>query len=293
MIARTDPESALITMTNLTAEEYKKKYEEGYGKKQGEQYVTRADGSRVAIEPKPYATEKDFFPQLFPPRVLRGPPPLLAVQQLRGTADVGAFQMRTQPAAADAAAAADDKKPAGQEPGPLGPPTGIGQTGSDVHGQRWIVVTGLVPVEKQELAYIEAFKSTVNYDPNNDYPEYANYQVQRVEVASPGEAADPDWKDVDSFNFSKDLVKVTEKWAQMGTEVVANEYLNGAIVFPLGPLVGRVWGESVAHPQDIPIQKVTPLGPGTGSWNGPWNRGLAWDPDSGPAWGPGWALDRA
>ena len=71
MIARTDPESALITMTNLTAEEYKKKYEEGYGKKQGEQYVTRADGSRVAIEPKPYATEKDFFPQLFPPRVPR------------------------------------------------------------------------------------------------------------------------------------------------------------------------------------------------------------------------------
>ncbi len=61
-----DPDSALITMTNLTAEEYKKKYEEGYGKKEGEQYVARAEGSRVPIQPKPYATEKDIDPAVVP-----------------------------------------------------------------------------------------------------------------------------------------------------------------------------------------------------------------------------------
>ena len=43
-ITRTDPDSALIEMTNLTAEEYKKKYDEGYGKKEGEQYVDQRQG---------------------------------------------------------------------------------------------------------------------------------------------------------------------------------------------------------------------------------------------------------
>ncbi len=84
----------------------------------------------------------------------------------------------------------------------MGPADGDRQAGSEVRGQRWIVVTGLVPVEKQELAYSEAFKSAVNYDANKDYPEYSDYQVERVEVASPGEAADPDWKDAKSCSPS-------------------------------------------------------------------------------------------
>ena len=132
------------------------------------------------------------------------------------------------------------------------------------------MVTGLVPVEKQELAYIDAFKSAVGYDPNKDVPEYWGYQVQRMEVASPGEAADPDWEKADKpFIFPKDAQKVMEKWANAGTEVVAPEYVNEMLVFALGPLEGRPWGESVGHPQDIPIQKVNQLGVGMGPGLGP------------------------
>ncbi len=93
------------------------------------------------------------------------------------------------------------------------------------------------------------------------------------------------------FTFSKDLIEATKKWAQVGTEVVANEYLNEMLVFPLGPLVGRLWGESVAHPPEIPIRKANPLGSGDGSWNGSGNGTWA-GPWIGPG-GPGAGLDAA
>ena len=41
-IARTPPDSTLMEMMGLSAEQYNKKYGEGYGKKEGEQYVARA-----------------------------------------------------------------------------------------------------------------------------------------------------------------------------------------------------------------------------------------------------------
>jgi hypothetical protein len=258
-INRTDPDSVLIEMTNLTADEYKKKYDEGYGKQEGERYVDQAKGSRVRIVAKPYACETAYDPLIFPPLVKRTAPPLLAVQQLRGEAGVGAFRLAAAPAGGAAAA-----PPARDVAGPLGPGR-MGQGANDVQGQRWIVVTGLVPVEKQELAYSDTFKSAVGYDPNKDVPEYWGYQVQRVEVASPGEVADPDWEKADKpFTFPKDAQKVMEKWANVGAEVVAPEYVNETLVFPLGPMEGRPWGESVGHPLDIPVQKANQLGPGTG-----------------------------
>ena len=98
-------------------------------------------------------------------------PPLFPVEDLRAAAGMGASGAgATCQAGADAVAA-----------GPT-------------RGQRRVVLTGLVPLEKQEAAYAEVLKQSVFFDPQKDDPDYPGYWVQRVEVNNSGDAANPDWE---------------------------------------------------------------------------------------------------
>ena len=56
--------------------------------------------------------------EMFPHKVLRVTPPVLAVQQLRGAAEMGAFHMTADPAAE--ATPPDGRDPVGLGPGPTG-----------------------------------------------------------------------------------------------------------------------------------------------------------------------------
>ena len=169
-------------------------------------YVSQAKRSRVRIEEKPYVNPVTWDPPLFESRPLRDAPPLFTVQDLRGSAGMGAF--RTAPAARldqperPAPRAETDER--ALEPGrlrPMMPARAAG--GEDIRGQRWIVITGLVPIEKQETAYADTFKQSLGYDPQNDYPMYLGYWVERVEVASAADAANPDWSKATKFISTK------------------------------------------------------------------------------------------
>ena len=145
-------------------------------------YVSQAKRSRVRIEEKPYVNSVTWDPPLFENRPLRDAPPLFTVQELRGSAGMGAFH--TVPAArleqpehrtrrnATSARIGPSDSAAGAMPG-LMPARAAG--GEDIRGQRWIVITGLVPIEKQETAYADTFKQSLGYDPQNDYPMYLGY----------------------------------------------------------------------------------------------------------------------
>ncbi len=224
-------------------------------------YDARAELSRIPIKVEGYGTEKPLTPPLFKLRSLRPAPPLLAVHKLRGKADVGAVQMVATPEEI----AAGGANPIGEGMFPGGPRPAMTGSVNEVRGQRWIVLTALVPIEKQERAFIEAFRSSKYFDSQNDVPRYLGYWVERVEVAGPSGAANIDWKKARKIQSSKAMKEAMSKWAQSGgTEVVEQKYLHERLVFPLAPLIGSQWNENVAHPKEIPILSTGATGMGRG-----------------------------
>lgn len=211
-------------------------------------YAGQAKRILEPLKVDPYITKIAWDDPLFRRRGPRSEPPFFTVQQLRGAAGKGAMQVM------------------GGTAGMPGGGGGAAAGGSTVQGKRWVVLTALVPIERQELAYSEVFKSSIHYDAANDHPVYRGYWVQRAEVESPGDVANVDWE------RAKTILSVTaldqaskELGTQLGREeVVAKEYIQEALVFPLGPLVSGVWGDSAAHAPEIPAQKPDQGGMGTG-----------------------------
>jgi hypothetical protein len=221
-------------------------------------YVSKARRSRVRIEEKPYAYTALFDSPLFPQKGLRNVPAIYAVQQLRGAAERGAFRIATKEAAARNEPA---RPPRGDRR-----PTAVAAANrptEEIRGQRWVSLVALVPVEKQLTAFKEALSGTVFSDPQRDVPEYLGFWVERVEVASPGEAADPNWEKPTTFNLQQAVRNAEDEWpqsvTQRGSDVVPEKYLDELLVFPLGPLVDRPWGPNQAHGPEIPIKKLDVL----------------------------------
>jgi hypothetical protein len=194
-------------------------------------YVKQAKHSRDKIEEKPYAMTAPLDKRLFRAKRLRTDPVVLTVQDMRAVAGMGAFQVVQRDA---------------DEPG----------TGTErVRGKRWIVVTGLVPIEKQEAAYLEAFQASPGYDAARDCPQYIGYWVQRLEVT--GQEGELDWSKAKEFLSRKEMKAAQEEWASnREMEIVDPKYLNNAMVFPLGPMVNRTWDADVAHEPEIPLMKA-------------------------------------
>jgi len=236
-------------------------------------YVSKAKRSRVHIEEKPYAYSVTIDEPLFPQRRLRDMPPVYAVQQLRGAAERGAFRIGTKEAAAR-------DEPARPPRGGRRPPAvaAVNRSDEEIRGQRWVSLVALVPVEKQLTAFKEAFSGTVYSDPQRDVPDYLDFQVERVEVASPGEAADPDWEKAKSkktFTLKAAVRKAEDEWSPTqtrtptGSDVVAEKFLDEHLVFPLGPLIDRPWGPSVTHEPQIPMTNLDVLRADRGMEGGP------------------------
>ncbi len=187
-------------------------------------YVERAKQSRLEIDETPYVTPVNWNSPLFAKAPLRDAPPLYAVQELRSKAAIGAFRT-----------------------------VGRAGAGERLIAQPWIVVTGLVPIQKQRLAYADTFKQSLGYDPQNDYPVYAGYLVERVEVDDANEAA-PDWEKAKKFVSYREVDKAKQKWAAASnSDVVAPKFVQETLTFPLGPLVNRTWDAAVAHEPEIPV----------------------------------------
>jgi len=202
-------------------------------------------------------------PPLFESRRPRGEPPLLAVQKLRGIPGRAPFNL-TAAAIPPSAGRVERGHPAQHRPG------------SNVRGQRWIVITGLVPIKQQVDAFKEYFKGVQEPNPQTDVPKYIYYRVERAEVKGPGETDKLNWM---RFNLRKELARANACWGTGSSqEVVDNKYLDdtNVLVFPLGPRADRnntgmgeglafagagrsgvrksSWDESVAYPPDIPLQ---------------------------------------
>lgn len=222
-------------------------------------------------------------PPLFPRKVKREDPPLLAAVQLEVHSGYGPFALYDETAAA---AEAEFGRPSisprsgglfgrrprgdrglidqsliGEEfssekeltrPLPdwlvLG---GVRPGGDDkVEGRRWVVVNALVPIAKQQEEFDRTFQDAEGHEPTADRPLYLAYYIERAVISGPGE---PKWEPLATMTPNL-LAEATSEWSREATaeEIVDPRYLNPRLVYPLGPLVMRDWDEQVTH-SEVPL----------------------------------------
>ncbi|KKK81154.1 hypothetical protein LCGC14_2816320, partial [marine sediment metagenome] len=111
------------------------------------------------------------------------------------------------------------------------------------------VVTGLVPVARQQQEYEQAFSQAVGGDSGRDVPQYYAPVLQRTSQVDEADPEKVKWTRVPSVKRYED------RWVKSATEIVSLRYVNGELTGRLGSLANQKqqWGESVGHPK-IPLE---------------------------------------
>ncbi len=203
---------------------------------------------RQGISVKPYECDVALDKPLFGQRGKREQPEIFGVEDLRASADFGAFQVMETGAGGPAAPPAATPRGGGRIGQPGGRFTAV--SGVSIKGKHWVVVTGLVPLAKQANAYRKALGDSVAYDPASDVPAYVDYVVERAEINSPADEKNPPFKKLCSAVEYKE--EAAKDWPPAQAEVVEPKYTDPILTFPLGPLQNRTWGKSAAHDPEIP-----------------------------------------
>lgn len=194
-------------------------------------FAAGVENIRIPIKAEFYRHPNVWTPTLWEQRPKRGEPALYAVQDLRASPGHGAVRM-----------------------------TGVdGQLdlrGRTSQGLRWIVLTGLIQIQKQEQAYLEAFGKARFQNREKDYPEILSCLVQRAEFDSLAQTGQPDWK---PLPLGQSL-SMQERWTGSGRPVVHSKYINRSrfrdavpVAFPLPPIEYGGWGPEVTHRPEIPL----------------------------------------
>ncbi len=133
-------------------------------------------------------------------------------------------------------------------------------------GQRWVVVTGLVPYEEQLAEYKSKFQNA-GTQTEHDAPEYVGFLVQRGEIPPGG--GEPKWETPLTFCGSAFFVTQFQKFEGNGAEVVDAAQILPSLTSPLPPLTGGEWGDEAACPPEIKV--LSPDDRGQGPAAGPNN----------------------
>ncbi|MFM7108291.1 MAG: hypothetical protein ACKOZU_06775 [Planctomycetaceae bacterium] len=168
---------------------------------------TGTASAALVINPQPAVVVLDR--PLFDEAAKRGRPDVLPLEDLRAVAGLAVLPVVAPPAAAvPAQPAASVKKPeAGGRPprgGALPPPEmaplpagAAGQPGGIVENGRivpYVIVTGLIPVRKQQQEYRSRFESCGYRDPKRDSPLWSDFEIERTTVGPDGKET---WKKID------------------------------------------------------------------------------------------------
>jgi len=194
------------------------------------------------IQPSDYQIEPPLFASVLPTSSKRSKPEILAVTDLEVHADYGPFAIAI-------GGEAEGKEGEKEQIDAL---RGGGRSNA-AQGYMWVVVTGLVPHERQVAEFSKRFKNAATAGKNEDRPLYKGYFIERAEVRT-GNESDDELKWVGYARGKADLgyhnvaeqKKFRERWAGGGQEVILGEVIP-EIAYPLGPLTGRDWGNHVGH----------------------------------------------
>jgi hypothetical protein len=187
--------------------------------------------SRGRVDPRQYAFVTQLTMPIVPTAILRGAPKVLPVERLVAIAGRGPVVAGGQ---------------------------GIGG-GADtgVHGQRWILVKGLVPIAKQIEEYERCFANATNRT-QQDSPTYVGFLVERTDVTQAG-AEQP----VKFFTASaKGAAGEPGAAAQAGEEIVDRRFTDPAVTRPLPQVADWSWGSEAAYAPEIPMLDKAVVGGG-------------------------------
>ena len=119
---------------------------------------------------------------------------------------------------------------------------------AELRGLSWVVITGIVPIAKQEVQFEDAFRNVIKPMPEQDLPNYFGYRIERAEIKDG--AADPVWQEIKWKEVNK---KFRDRWASEASEVVDPAYVHD-YTEPSAPLVGADWDPAaVGHPK-VPLR---------------------------------------
>jgi hypothetical protein len=183
-------------------------------------YAERAKPKPLAVGT--FVTPIPLNPRDTDPKSKRGKPEILPVEELRVAAGMDLFALKAA----------------------------SGGTGGDatIRAQPWAVVTGLVPIAKQRLAYAGAFAEAMEYVPARDVPTYLKPVLERA-VVDPAKPDQLNWEAV------PDASAFIATWSVPNSEIVAAKYVDPELTAPLGDLIGKEWDEAISHPK-IPLDAV-------------------------------------
>jgi hypothetical protein len=221
------------------------------------------------IDLAPYKLKNSYDPGVFQSKPRRVDPVLLPVTDLEAKAGFDPLVLVDEETAAKRAENPEDEKylqpnidvSEGRGAQERRVRAGVRPAEGDVvRGQRWIVVTGLVPVAEQQDKYDAAFQVAEGYDPRNDVPMYRAYFVERREVAADGSSLE--WKSL-GIMMRAVVLRQTTYWAGTSKETVAEKFLHRQLTYPLPPIALRNWGSEVSHSRlpkggDEPVEPARP-----------------------------------
>jgi hypothetical protein len=219
-------------------------------------YVKRA--KRDPLNDRDYRLAVFFDKPLWESKGLRPDPKVLPIEELMASAGLGIFSLNVAQNPAEAAPAAPPRRRGPVGGPPVGPPGGgplrgmppgadpaLGRPGAtELKGMSWVVVTGLVPLAKQDTEFEEAFHNVQFNDPDQDFPEFFGLRIERAEVQD--ESAAPAWQPMNLASIQKTL----KSFHAMAPELVDEEFTDPNHTMPLGPMVGAEWTfDVVGHPK--------------------------------------------
>ncbi len=204
-------------------------------------YAHLAESSRARIDDAPYASTRLWRPNLWALQRPRGKPAVLTAEE----PNVSIHMVAVGNSNAGGAAG-----------------------GSATKGARFVAVTALVPVKKQNAAFNDAFREALGYD-EKDVPIHVGFNVQRVELPPGVDPQNADWTAAKIIDSATALEEATENSSGSGSDVVDTAYVLPGITQPLIALAHGQWEKNVAHEPQIPFlapkrenSDMPPQGPG-------------------------------
>ncbi|MDR0704388.1 MAG: hypothetical protein LBF88_05300 [Planctomycetaceae bacterium] len=206
-------------------------------------YDVKATWIKAKIRSEYYRTETQWLPSLFPEKNKRSAVNVFTVKDLKAQAGLGAVSINpASPLLADRAAEGGNAT------------TGNTSLSSRI-GERWAIVTGLIPIREQLNLYVDKFSSSVLPDVLRDMPTYILYDVERAEIV-PGKNSDElEWQRLD---FLTEFLQKRSLWSGNAVDPVDPTFFAPQVpgkfpmAYPLPP-VTKKFSEEVAHPPFIPM----------------------------------------
>ena len=200
-------------------------------------YLDYASLIKSSLRADAYETDNRWEQSLFPEKILRPAIRPLPVENLRAVACIGAIRYTKTSAA-----------------------TGVAAQMYEDRGERWITVTGLIPVADQMKEYNDVLGRSEFTDPNRDVPKYLFYDIFRGVVDESGNTV---W-DEKPIDLSQVYAKEVDQWAGFGLDPVSTEYSvplysmdSPSLTMECPPLVNKSFGSEVTNLPNIPLLSET------------------------------------